>query len=72
MTVGSCLGVLLLFAWSFATDLRAFYLIQAGLGLVMAAVLYEVAFTVVAVWFQYRDTRAKAMLLVIIRPCSEC
>ncbi len=64
MTVGSCCGALLLFTWSFVTDLRAFYLIQAGLGLVMAAVLYEVAFTVVAVWFQHRDTRAKAMLLV--------
>lgn len=64
MTVGSSFAVVLLFAWSLVTNLKAFYLIQAGLGLVMAAVLYEVAFTVVAVWFQHRDTRAKAMLLV--------
>ena len=65
MSVGGGLGALLLFAWSFVTDLTAFYLIQAGIGLVMAAVLYDVAFTVIAVWFQRERTeRAKAMLLV--------
>ena len=65
MTVGASLGALLLLAWSFVTDLTAFYLIQAGIGLVMAAVLYDVAFTVIAVWFQHERTeRAKAMLLV--------
>ena len=65
MTVGASLGALLLLAWSFVTDLTAFYLVQAGIGLVMAAVLYDVAFTVIAVWFQHERTeRAKAMLLV--------
>ncbi len=65
MTVGSGLGALLLLAWSFVDDLAAFYLVQAGIGLVMAAVLYEVAFTVVAAWFQReRADRAKAMLLI--------
>lgn len=57
MTVGSSFAVVLLFAWSLVTNLRVFYLIQAGLGLVMAAVLYEVAFTVVAVWFQHQGLR---------------
>ena len=65
MTWGSSLGAFLLLAWSFVTDLTLFYLIQAGIGLVMAAVLYEVAFTVIAVWFeQERTERARAMLLV--------
>ena len=65
MTWGSSLGALLLLAWSFVTNLTAFYLIQAGIGLVMAAVLYEVAFTVIAVWFRReRTARVRAMLLV--------
>ena len=67
MTAGSSLGALLLLAWSFVHDLTAFYLIQAGIGLVMAAVLYEVAFTVVAVWFRReRTARARAMLLITV------
>ena len=65
MTVGGVLGALLLLAWSFVDNLAAFYLVQAGVGLVMAAVLYEVAFTVIAAWFRRERTeRAKAMLLV--------
>lgn len=64
MTLGSSLGVLLLVAWSFVTDIRVFYLIQAGIGVVMAATFYEVAFTVVAVWF--KRNRKTAMLIVTL------
>ena len=62
MTLASLAGAALVLTWSFVTNLTSFYFVQAGLGLVMAAALYEVAFTVVAVWF--RRKRARAMLLV--------
>jgi len=62
MTLGSSLGAVLLLLWSTSSNLLGFYIIQAGLGLVMAATLYEVAFTVVAVWF--RKNRINAMLIV--------
>ena len=62
MTVGSILGTLLVLLWSTIDSLLGLYLVQAGIGLVMAAVLYEVAFTVVAVWF--RRDRGRAMLLI--------
>ena len=64
MSVGSLSGALLVFAWSNVTDLWAFYLVQAGIGLVMALVFYEVAFTVIAVWFRHK--RTKAMLIVTV------
>ena len=64
MTVGSLLGALLVFAWSSVQSLSVFYLVQGAIGLVMAAVLYDVAFTVVAVWF--RRDRASALLVVTL------
>ena len=62
MTVGSVAGALLLVAWARVGSLPAFYLIWAGMGLAMAATLYEPAFTVVATWF--RRLRARALLLL--------
>ena len=62
MTVGSLAGALLVWAWSLVTNLAVFYLIQAAIGVVMAATLYDIAFTVVAVWF--RLERPKAMLII--------
>lgn len=62
MTAGSVAGAALVLAWSFVTSLPALYLVQAGIGLAMSAVLYEVAFTVIANWF--RRDRIKAMLVV--------
>ena len=62
MTLGSSLGVLLMLLWSFTQDLVSFYLIQAFIGLVMGMTFYDVAFTVVAVWF--RRDRAKAILVI--------
>lgn len=64
MTLGSIAGVLLVLAWSSVQTLTGFYLVQAAIGLVMAAVFYEVAFTVVAVWFRRR--RPQAMLIVTL------
>jgi MFS family permease len=62
MTVGSCVGSLLLLAWSQVTTLPGFYGIMAGIGLVMAAVLYEPAFAIIATWFRQHRSRALTIL----------
>lgn len=62
MTVGSIGGTLLLLAWARVETLPSFYTLWAALGLVMAATLYEPAFTVIAVWF--REARSRALLLL--------
>ena len=62
MTIGSLAGVGLVLAWSSVGSLWAFYLIWAGMGLAMAATLYEPAFAVVARWFA--RGRDRALLLV--------
>jgi len=62
MTLGSIAGGALVLAWSFVTSLPQLYLVQAGIGLVLAAVTYEVAFAVVARWF--RRDRIRALLVV--------
>lgn len=64
MSVGSAAGVLLLLAWSYVTTLPALYLVQAGIGVVMGMVLYDVAFTVLATWF--RRHRIRAMIIVTL------
>ncbi|MEC9367388.1 MAG: MFS transporter [Pseudomonadota bacterium] len=48
MAFGSAAGGLLLLGWSRVSDLAAFYLLLAGLGIVQAMTLYEPAFAVVA------------------------
>jgi MFS family permease len=65
MTAGSCAAVPLVLAWSQVTSLAAFYLIWAGLGIVMAAVLYEPAFWVVSAWFTRRRGQALTLLTLI-------
>ena len=62
MTLGSLVGVGLVLAWSSVENLWAFYLIWAGIGLAMAATLYEPAFAVVTRWFT--SGRDRALLLV--------
>ncbi|MBV9787417.1 MAG: MFS transporter, partial [Chloroflexi bacterium] len=62
MTIGSCLASCLLLAWSQVTTLSGFYLIMAGIGLAMAAVLYEPAFALIATWFRQRRGRALTIL----------
>jgi MFS family permease len=62
MTAGSLLASLLVVAWSRVSDLTAFYLIWALLGLCAAAILYEPAFATVATWFSARRGRALAVM----------
>ena len=61
MTAGSIAGVLLVLAWSQVEGLAAFYGLWIALGLVMAAVLYEPAFTVLAKHFPVAEERRRAM-----------
>ncbi|HEU4884725.1 MAG TPA: MFS transporter [Longimicrobium sp.] len=65
MTAGSLLAALLLLAWAATDNLAAFYAIWAGLGLAMAAVLYEPAFAVVANWFHRLRGRALTLLTFV-------
>ena len=62
MTAGSALASALLAAWSRVETVAGFYAIGAGLGVAMAAVLYEPAFAVLAVWFRARRGRALTAL----------
>ncbi len=65
MTVGSCAAALLILAWAIVRTLWAFYLIWAGIGLVMAAVFYEPCFAAVAVWFVRYRSRALTVLTFV-------
>jgi MFS family permease len=62
MTFGSCLGVVLMFAWSQVQSLAALYVIWAGMGVAMALTLYDPAFAVLAKWFMRRRYRALTLL----------
>ena len=64
MTAGSALGVLLVLAWSLVGGGAAYYAVWAGIGLAMAATLYDPAFAAITAWFE-RD-RAKAFLAVTV------
>ena len=61
MTAGSVAGAVLVVAWSRVHGLAAFYALWVAIGLVMATVLYEPAFTVVAKWFRDADARRRAL-----------
>lgn len=67
MTGGSILGSLLLLAWSRVgvDHVPLYYLIWAGLGLAMAATLYEPAFAVVTAWFERGRGRALLLLTLV-------
>ena len=62
MTAGSVAATALLVAWSRVESLPYFYAIWVGLGAAAAAVLYEPAFAVVAVWFDRRRSAALTLL----------
>ncbi len=62
MTTGSCLAAGLLLAWSQVQSLGALYLVWGGMGLAMAAILYEPAFVAIVQWFPYRRDRALLIL----------
>ena len=61
MTAGSIAGTALVLAWSQVDGLAAFYALWIAIGVVMAIVLYEPAFTVLAKWFPDADQRRRAM-----------
>jgi predicted MFS family arabinose efflux permease len=64
MTLGSCLATALLLAWSRIGSLAGLYAVWCGLGLAMAATLYEPAFAAVVQWFtRHRD---RALLTVTL------
>ena len=65
MTLGSCAATLLVLAWGGVQHLTMFYLIWAGIGVIMAAVLYEPAFFVVATWFVRQRGRALTVLTLL-------
>lgn len=65
MTVGSCCAVALTLAWSQIHSLTLFYLLWAAIGVVMAAVLYEPAFWIIARRFSASRGRALTALTVI-------
>ncbi|MBI5880467.1 MAG: MFS transporter [Chloroflexi bacterium] len=62
MTAGSIAATVLLALLSQINSLPAFYAIWAALGLTMAAILYDPAFTVLAQWFARHRSRAMTIL----------
>jgi MFS family permease len=65
MTAGSVGAALLVLAWARVETLIGFYAIWIGLGVAMAAVLYEPAFAVVASWFVRGRGRALTVLTFV-------
>ena len=66
MTAGSIAGMVLVLAWSRIEGLAAFYALWAGIGLVMATVLYEPAFVVLAKWFPAAGQRRQALTVLTL------
>jgi MFS family permease len=64
MSLGSCLGVVLLLLWSQVTTPLELYLVWAGLGVATAMVFYEPAFAAIATWFT--DLRRLAVTIVTL------
>jgi MFS family permease len=69
MTLGSAAGALLVLAWSHVDSLVVFYLVWAGIGLAMACVLYDAAFTVVTKWFD-EDRRRALTAVTLVGGCA--
>lgn len=65
MTLGSCLGTLLLLVWSRVESLPALYVVWCLMGLALAATLYEPGFAAVVGWFPTRG-RDRALLVVTV------
>jgi MFS family permease len=65
MTIGSTLATLLVLAWAHTHQLAGFYIIWAGIGLTMAAVLYEPAFATITTWFTAGRDQALLALTVV-------
>jgi MFS family permease len=65
MTVGSLGAALSVFAWSRVGSLGALYAVFALIGVTSACVYYDVAFTVVAVWFKRQRARATLTITLV-------
>lgn len=65
MSAGSLVAAALLLVWAGVDALWSFYLLWAGLGFAMAAVLYEPAFAVLATWFR-RDLGKSLTVLTFL------
>ena len=65
MTLGSALGVAMLAAWSQVTDIVVFHLLWIGIGIAMAATLYEPAFVVLTRLF-FQSFRTKITLVTLV------
>jgi MFS family permease len=65
MTAGSVASTVLVLLWSQTSSLQGFYVLWAAIGLLMATVLYEPAFAVMAVWFDRDRARALTALTLI-------
>ena len=66
MTAGSVAGVLLVLAWSRVESLAGLYAVWLGIGVVMAMVLYEPAFTVLAKHHPHPGDRRRAMTILTL------
>jgi MFS family permease len=65
MTLGSALGVAMLAVWSQVTDIVVFHLLWIGIGMAMAATLYEPAFVVLTRLF-FQSFRTKITLVTLV------
>jgi MFS family permease len=65
MSVGSVSATLMVIAWANVESVIGFYLVWVGIGLAMAAVLYEPAFVIVAQWFRQFRSRALTLLTFV-------
>lgn len=65
MTAGSIVASLLLVAWANTRSILLLYAIWTGIGIAMAAVLYEPAFVAIATWFRRYRGRALTILTFI-------
>jgi MFS family permease len=70
MLAGSVLGSGLVAAWSQVHSLLAFYLVWAGIGMAMAMVLYQAAFTALSKWFASRRRDALTALTLVTATAS--
>lgn len=65
MTLGSAIGVAMLVAWSQVADIAVLYLVWIGIGIAMAATLYEPAFVVLTRLF-FHSFRTKITLVTLV------
>jgi MFS family permease len=70
MMAGSIVGTLAVLAWSVVDTIAELYLVFTGIGLAMAAVLYEPAFTVITKWFTTRRHQALTLVTLVAASAS--